>query len=46
MGMERAVNPFLRTREPGVVAAARAIEPDTAPGAPTMAVIRAWKDRF
>ncbi|MEJ2400725.1 MAG: hydroxyacylglutathione hydrolase [Xanthomonadales bacterium] len=43
---ERAVNPFLRTREPTVVAAARAREPGVEPGAETLAVIRAWKDSF
>ncbi|MEJ2534220.1 MAG: hydroxyacylglutathione hydrolase [Gammaproteobacteria bacterium] len=41
---ERAVNPFLRTREPAVVAAARKREPATEPGAATLGVIRAWKD--
>jgi hydroxyacylglutathione hydrolase len=46
LGDERAANPFLRTREPAVVAAARRHEADVAPGAPTMAVIRSWKDRF
>ncbi|MEJ2385598.1 MAG: hydroxyacylglutathione hydrolase [Xanthomonadales bacterium] len=43
---ELAVNPFLRTREAAVVAAARAREPGVAPGAETLAVIRAWKDAF
>ncbi|MEE4174908.1 MAG: hydroxyacylglutathione hydrolase [Xanthomonadales bacterium] len=46
LGEELAVNPFLRTREPAVVEAARTHAPDAAPGAPTMAAIRAWKDRF
>lgn len=46
LGEELAVNPFLRTREPGVVEAARAQGADASPGAPTMAAIRAWKDRF
>ena len=43
---ELAVNPFLRTREPAVVAAARGREPGVRPGAETLAVIRAWKDGF
>ena len=46
LGEELAVNPFLRTREPGVVAAARKRDPDAAPGAGTLAQIRAWKDSF
>jgi hydroxyacylglutathione hydrolase len=46
LGDELEVNPFLRTREPGVVEAARSRDADVTPGAPTMAVIRAWKDRF
>lgn len=43
---ELAVNPFLRSRQPSVVAAARKFEPETEPGAPVLAVIRAWKDSF
>jgi len=43
---ELAANPFMRTRQPAVVAAARRIDPDAAPGSATMAAIRAWKDRF
>ncbi len=43
---ELAANPFLRTREESVVSAARNIQPDVGPGAGTMAVIRAWKDRY
>ncbi len=46
IGDELATNPFLRTRESSVVEAARKIETGVTPGAPTMAVIRAWKDRF
>lgn len=46
---ELEVNPFLRSREPTVVAAARVRapnrEPDAAPGAGVLGVIRAWKDR-
>jgi hydroxyacylglutathione hydrolase len=43
---ELQVNPFLRSRSASVVAAARKIEPAAAPGAPTLGVIRGWKDRF
>ncbi len=46
LGEEQAANPFLRTRERSVVEAARKIDPRAAPGTATMAVIRAWKDRF
>lgn len=43
---ELATNPFLRTRESSVVDAARKLDPDVTAGISTMAVIRAWKDRF
>ena len=46
LGEELAVNPFLRTRQPAVVAAARKRNPNAEPGASTLAVIRAWKDCF
>ena len=46
LGEELRVNPFLRTREPSVVAAARQHDPGAQPGASTLAVIRQWKDRF
>jgi len=43
---ELAVNPFLRSREAAVVRAARKRNPNAAPGASTLAEIRAWKDAF
>lgn len=43
---EKAVNPFLRTRQDAVVAAAQSRQPDATPGASTLGVIRAWKDSF
>ena len=46
IGAEKAVNPFMRTREPGVVAAARNRDAGARPGASTLAVIRGWKDSF
>lgn len=46
LGEERAVNPFLRSRAPDVVDAARRRDPTAQPGASTLAVIRAWKDAF
>jgi hydroxyacylglutathione hydrolase len=42
---ERAVNPFLRSREPAVVRAARQRNPQAAAGVSTLAEIRAWKDQ-
>lgn len=46
LGEEMAVNPFLRCRMDSVIAAARQRRPGVAPGAETLAVIRAWKDSF
>jgi hydroxyacylglutathione hydrolase len=46
LAAELAANPFLRTRDPAVVEAARKIDPDASPGSSTMAVIRAWKDSY
>ena len=46
LGEELAVNPFLRSREPSVVGAARRRNPRAQPGASTLAEIRAWKDAF
>lgn len=46
LGNELETNPFMRTRVEKVVAAARTQAPDAEPGASTMGVIRAWKDRF
>jgi len=43
---ELATNPFLRTREETVVAAARKLDPQATAGISTMAAIRTWKDRF
>lgn len=47
LGDELATNPFLRTRKPAVIAAARAREPEsgTEP-AEVFGVIRRWKDSF
>jgi hydroxyacylglutathione hydrolase len=46
LGQELAVNPFLRSRQPAVVRAAKARNPGAEPGASTLAEIRAWKDAF
>jgi hydroxyacylglutathione hydrolase len=46
LGQELAVNPFLRTRQPSVVAAAQNRSSNSEPGAATLAVIREWKDHF
>jgi hydroxyacylglutathione hydrolase len=48
IGMEKASNPFLRYREPAIVAslvAARKLDPDAPPVA-AFAALRQWKDRF
>jgi len=46
LGDELAMNPFLRTRAASVVETAKKIDPEATPGTATMAIIRAWKDRF
>lgn len=47
LGDELAINPFLRTREPSIIAAARAREPDCGDApAEVFGVIRRWKDNF
>ena len=47
LGQERAVNPFLRTREPAVIEAANRREPGTGDDpAAVFGVIRRWKDGF
>ncbi len=46
LGEELAVNPFLRSRNPAVVAAAKKRNPAAKPGESTLAVIRAWKDSW
>lgn len=47
IGAERRVNPFLRTREAHVVAAARRHEPGCGePPAEVFATLRRWKDNF
>jgi hydroxyacylglutathione hydrolase len=43
---ELATNPFLRTRESAVVNTAHRLDSAATPGVSTMAIIRAWKDRF
>jgi len=45
LGEERSFNPFLRTREPAVIAAARRRDPDAGDAAAEVfGVIRSWKD--
>ena len=43
---EKAINPFLRVREPAVQAAAAAHDPSASGPAEVFAALRAWKDRF
>lgn len=45
LGVEKRINPFLRTREPAVIDAARRREPESDPSAASVfGVIRRWKD--
>jgi hydroxyacylglutathione hydrolase len=47
IGLERQVNPFLRTREPAVVQAARGHDAATAPDEVSVfATLRQWKNEF
>ncbi len=47
LAQERAINPFLRSREPAVVAAARARDADQSTSeAGVFAVLRQWKNEF
>ena len=46
LGEEILVNPFLRSRQASVVAAAQKRIPGVQAGAETLAVIRTWKDSF
>jgi hydroxyacylglutathione hydrolase len=43
---ERAVNPFLRVREPGVVASARSHGAASADPTDVLAALREWKNTF
>lgn len=46
IGLEKAINPFMRSRRQTVVNAARMRQSSVSPGAETLAVIRDWKDHF
>lgn len=48
VAQERAINPFLRTREPVVAAAAQRFAPSTDPGdaVAVLAALRKWKNEF
>lgn len=48
MALERAINPFLRTREPAVAAAAAGFAPstDTRDAVAVLAALREWKNGF
>ncbi len=43
---ERQINPFLRSREPAVIAAARAFDPQARDETQVFAAIRQWKNEF
>lgn len=46
IGLERQINPFLRCREPAVIAAARAEGAASADPVAVLAALREWKNRF
>ena len=46
MGLERQINPFLRSRLPSVVAAARGFEPLAQDDVSVFAALREWKNQF
>ena len=48
VAQERAINPFLRTREPAVAAAAHGFAPSIDPGdaVAVLAALREWKNKF
>lgn len=46
IGEELEVNPFMRTRQPGVIRAAQNIDASASAGASVLGVIRGWKDSF
>ena len=48
MAQERAINPFLRTREKAVAASAQAHDPQVDPhnAVAVLAALRAWKNDF
>jgi len=46
LGEELAVNPFLRTRQPAIIAEAKKRNPAAEAGESTLAAIRAWKDSY
>jgi hydroxyacylglutathione hydrolase len=46
LALERQINPFLRTREPAVIAAARAHGADSTDAAAVLAALREWKNVF
>jgi len=46
LALERQINPFLRTREPSVIAAARAHGADSTDAVAVLAALRQWKNVF
>jgi hydroxyacylglutathione hydrolase len=46
LNTERAINPFLRSREPGVAAAVRLHDPRAVDDVSTFAALRQWKNDF
>lgn len=46
LALEQQINPFLRTREPAVIAAARAFDPQVQDELGTFTAVRQWKNQF
>lgn len=46
IGLEKSINPFLRTRQPAVIAAARRFDASVQTETDVFAAIRTWKNQF
>ncbi len=46
LGLERQINPFLRTREAAIVGAAQGFDPSAREAADVFAALRTWKNEF
>ncbi len=46
LGLEKSINPFLRTRQPAVIAAARRFDASVQTETDVFAAIRTWKNQF
>ncbi len=46
LGLERQINPFLRTREAAIIGAAQGFDPSAREAADVLAALRTWKNEF